>query len=315
MRHINSQSKTWRKVKLGEVLERVIDNRGKTPPLSKSGHPMIEVFQLSRNRKYPDMGDIKKQKFVSDDVFNKWFRSGHPQKGDILVSTVGTIAQWNLTPPGSEYCIAQNVVALRSDSSKTTSEFLRFYFNQRKFVSRVEGIVIGATQPSVRLPHFLNLEVEIPSLDVQKRIAEILSAFDDKIELNNKISRTLKQMAQAIFKEWFVNFRFPSHEKVKMVNSELGKIPEGWEVKKIKDVVKIQKGLSYSSSEINENPIGVPMLNLANFLRGGGFNPSGTKYYSGRYKETDLVESGDIIIAMTDLTSNREVIGHPARVP
>lgn len=232
----------WRKVKLGEVLEKVIDNRGKTPPLAKSGYPMIEVFQLSRDRKYPDLSDAKKQKFVSEITYKTWFRSGHPKEGDILMSTVGTIAQWNLMPKDEEYCIAQNVVALRPDLSKTTPEFLRFYFNQRKFVSQVEGIVIGATQSSVRLPHFLNLDIEIPSLDTQKRIADILSAFDDKIELNNKISQTLEQMAQAIFKEWFVNFRFPGYEKVKFIDSELGKIPEGWEVKNIGSIANVVLG-------------------------------------------------------------------------
>lgn len=305
----------WRKAKLIEVLEKVIDNRGKTPPLSNSGYPMIEVFQLSRDRKYPNMNDGKKQKFVSEQTFNTWFRSGHPRGGDILMSTVGTIAQWDLMPNGGKYCIAQNVVALRPDLSKTTPEFLRFYLNQRMFVSQVEGIVIGAAQPSVRLPHFLNLEIEIPSLDAQKCIADILSTFDDKIELNNKISRILEQMAQAIFKEWFVDFRFPGHEKIKMADSELGKVPEGWEVRKVKDVARVKKGLSYSSMEINEKSEGLPLINLASFQRGGGYKNAGIKFYTGCYSEDHVVKSGDIIIAMTDLTSNREVIGHPARVP
>ena len=77
----------------------------------------------------------------------------------------------------------------------------------------------------------------------------------------------------------------------------------------------INKGLSYSSKEINDNSEGLPMINLANFQRGGGFKPSGEKFYTGKYKKTHLVKSGGIVIAMTDLTSNREVIGHPARVP
>ncbi|MHA1920591.1 MAG: restriction endonuclease subunit S [Promethearchaeota archaeon] len=133
--------------------------------------------------------------------------------------------------------------------------------------------------------------------------------------MNNKINQILEEMAQAIFKEWFVKFRFPGWQKVKFVDSELGKIPEGWEVKKIKNIAKLQKGISYSSSEITDKPRGIPILNLANFLRGGGFNPSGTKYYLGKYKKSNLVQKGDIIIAITDLTSNREIIGHPARVP
>ena len=251
---MTTQTKTtWRKVRLKEVLEKVIDNRGKTPLLSNSGYPIIEVFQLSRDRKYPDISDNKKQKFVSEQRFNTWFRSGHPQGGDILMSTVGTIAQWNLMPKNEKYCIAQNVVALRPNLSKTTPEFLRFYFNQRKFISQVKGIVIGATQPSVRLPHFLNLEVEIPPLNTQKRIADILSAFDDKIELNNKISWTLEQMAQAIFKEWLFK-----NQKSKIKNQKLGDLMvlrkekfkkyEDWKNLKLLDLGRFpQKSLAITS--------------------------------------------------------------------
>jgi len=238
----NNLPKGWRKVRLGEIIEKIIDNRGKTPPLSKSGYPLIEVFALSRDRKYPIISDDKKQKFVSKDIYNEWFRSGHPKEGDILVSTVGTIAQWNLVPPDSTYCIAQNIVALRPDRNKTTPEFLFSYFRQHKFIKQVEGIVIGATQPSIKLPHFLNLEIDLPPLAEQKRIADILSAFDDKIELNNKIIKTLEQMAQEIFKEWFVKFRFPGWEKVKFVDSELGKIPEGWGVIDLYDYISFEGG-------------------------------------------------------------------------
>jgi type I restriction enzyme S subunit len=223
----NNLPKGWRKVKLGEIIEKVIDNRGKTPPLSKSGYPLIEVFALSRERRYPDITNHQKQKFVSEKTYNSWFRAGHPKEGDILVSTVGTIAQWNLVPANAKYAIAQNIVALRPAKEKTSSEFLFYYFRQNKFVKQVEGIVIGATQPSVKLPHLLDLEIVLPPLDEQKRIADILSAFDDKIEVNNKIIKTLEEMAQEIFKEWFVRFRFSGWQKVKFVDSELGKIPEG----------------------------------------------------------------------------------------
>lgn len=308
-----SQTKTnWREVRLGEVIEKIIDNRGKTPPLAKSGYPMIEVFQLSRDRKYPDVSNVNKQKFVSENTYNTWFRSGHPKEGDILMSTVGTIAQWDLMPKKEKYCIAQNIVALRPDLSKTTSEFLRFYFNQRKFVSQVEGIVIGATQPSVRLPHFLDLEIEIPFLDVQIRIADILSAFDDKIELNNKISRTLEQMAQTIFKEWFVNFKFPGHEKIKMIDSELGEIPVGWEVKSLDSVVELDKGLSYKGSGLVEK--GMSMINLGCFLRGGQFSYDNLKYYVGDYKPRHVAQVGDLLVSNTDITQEREIIGNPVIV-
>ena len=95
----------------------------------------------------------------------------------------------------------------------------------------------------------------------------------------------------------------------------MGEIPDGWNIKKISDVAHLNKGVSYTSAEINTEHKGVALINLGNFKRGGGFNIEGTKYYSGEYKTSHIVNPGQILIAMTDLTSNREVIGHPARLP
>ena len=186
------QPKNWQKVKLGEILEKIIDNRGKTPLLSNSGHELIETFQMSINNKYPDLTNKSKQKYVSKKTYNNWFRSGHPKEGDILFSTVGaSIPQWCFVPKNSKYCIAQNLIALRPDGSKVLPEYLKSYFDQKKFVKEVKGIIIGAAQPSIKVPHLLSLKISLPSLNDQKRIAGILSAFNDKIELNNKISKNL----------------------------------------------------------------------------------------------------------------------------
>lgn len=234
--------KGWRAEKLGDILSKVIDNRGKTPPISLSGHKMLEVFHLSRDRIFPLVIDTDKQKYVSDETYKNWFRSGHPTQGDILVSTVGTIAQWNLMPANADYCIAQNIVALRPDQSKVAPKFLIYYFNQNKFISQVKGLAIGAAQPSVKLPHLLNLEVDLPPLETQRRIASILSSFDEKIENNNRIIIALETMAQGIFKEWFVKFRFPGYKKMKFVDSETGKIPKGWEVKRLDEIADVSIG-------------------------------------------------------------------------
>ena len=221
-----------------DVIEKVIDNRGKTPPLSKSGHELIETFQMSINNKYPDLTNKDKQKYVSEEIYNTWFRSGHPKEGDILFSTVGaSIPQWCFVPKNSEYCIAQNLIALRPDKNKVLPEYLKSYFNQKKFIQEVKGIIIGAAQPSIKVPHLLSLEIALLSLNDQELITAILSAFDDKIELNNKISRTLEEIAQLIFKEWFIK-----NSKVKNPTAKLS------------ELVKTQYGYTESSSEEKIGP-------------------------------------------------------------
>ncbi len=195
--------------------------------------------------------------------------------------------------------------------------YLYSYLTQDSVTSILNAIAEATTTtfPAFRPEVLSDMEIEIPDLPTQKKIAEILGAYDAKIENNNQIIKNLELTAQTIFDEWFVKFRFPGHGKVKMVESEMGEIPEGWEVKKVSDVAHLNKGVSYTSAEINTEHKGAALINLGNFLRGGGFNSDGIKYYTGEYKSTHIVKPGQILIAMTDLTSNREVIGHPARLP
>ncbi len=100
----------------------------------------------------------------------------------------------------------------------------------------------GSTMPIITKSVFEQIEFEAPSLSIQKKIAEILGAYDLKIENNNKIIKNLEATAQTIFNEWFINFRFPGYEKAKMVESEMGEIPDGWEVFKLRDLFTFVKG-------------------------------------------------------------------------
>jgi len=118
----------------------------------------------------------------------------------------------------------------------------------------------GSTMPIITKSVFEQIEFKAPDLPTQKKIAEILSAYDEKIENNNKIIKNLELTAQTIFNEWFVNFNFPEHEKVKMVESDMEEIPEGWEVKSVLDVIdRISVGKKFENK--TAFPIGrVPII-------------------------------------------------------
>lgn len=127
-------------------------------------------------------------------------------------------------------------------------------------------------------------------------------------------------MAQAIFKQWFVDFEFPNEDGKpykssggEMVESELGMIPNGWRVKLLKDYCDVKKGLSYKGKHLVED--GVPMINLGNVNPGGGFRSDKCKFYDGDFKEQHTVKAGDIIIANTDMTQDRVILGSPILVP
>lgn len=158
------------------------------------------------------------------------------------------------------------------------------------------------------------VEVVVPPLSYQRRIASILSAYDDLIENNTRRIAILEEMARRIYEEWFVRFRFPGHEQVKMVESELGLIPEGWGASKVGECVTIHRGKSYKSTELADEG-GLPFVNLKCMERDGGFRKSGLKRFTGSYKETQKVTTGDLVMAVTDMTQERRIVARCGRIP
>lgn len=205
----------WKTVKLGDCLSKIIDNRGKTPKdLVPSGHPLLEINAVSKNNKYPLYGEAKK--YVDDVVYSTWFRSGHPQYGDILVPTVGTLGAVAYVDR-NDCCIAQNLIALRANTDLCDSAYIYYVLCNPQIVKRLLNLDIGAVQASIKVPHLLALEIPLPPLETQRRIAAILSSLDAKIENNNRINRNLEAQAQALYKSWFVYFEPWG-----------GKMPEDW---------------------------------------------------------------------------------------
>ena len=124
----------------------------------------------------------------------------------------------------------QRTYVIRStDNRRLTNRFL-FYSLQPK-LELLKSISTGVATKFLTLTILKDLTLSIPHVDIQQKIAAILSAYDDLIENNLRRIKILEEMAQTLYREWFVKFRFPGHQKVKMVNSPMGKIPEGWEVK------------------------------------------------------------------------------------
>lgn len=206
----------WKEYRLGDCIEFIIDNRGKNPPLSNSGYELIETNMISSNNKYPDFDKVTK--YVSEDTYNNWFRKGHPKIGDILISTVGNIGKVAIVNE-DKGCIAQNLIGLRVNE-KIIAEYLYYFLIKKDTQDQLLALNIGSVQPSIKVPHLLNLEIKIPELLKQKECIQVLSKLDDKIQLNTQINQTLEQIAQALFKSWFVNFD-PVRAKVQALSDGL----------------------------------------------------------------------------------------------
>ncbi len=195
------------------------------------------------------------------------------------------------------------------NTDKIDPKFLFYSICKRDFAS----MNVGSAVPSMTVRILNDIQISYPkNLDDQRRIASILSSLDRKIELNNKINADLEEMAQAIFKNWFVDFE--PFKDGKFVDSELGMIPEGWKVISLNEILDNVSGYSYKGSELQSSNIA--MATIKNFERKGGFKTEGYKeiVISKKIKETQFVNMFDVLVAHTDLTQNAEIVGNPAIV-
>lgn len=196
----------------------------------------------------------------------------------------------------------------------------------RFLASSATGTKILHTSPD----RILRYSFELPPIHEQKAIAHILGTLDDKIELNRKTNETLEAMAKALFKSWFVDFD-PVRAKAEgrptglpaeisdlfpdsFEDSELGEIPSGWEVAQLGDVLDVDKGVSYKGDFLSDSE-GLPMVNLGCFAGGGAFRQEKMKFYAGEHRERHIAQAGDLLIANTDMTQNRIILGAPIIIP
>ena len=252
-----------------------------------------------------------------NDLALRRIRKGFGAPGDVLFShkgTVGKLARVPLDAPPF-VCSPQTTLWRVLDETKLRRDYLYAFMRSRAFIDQW-WVRKGETDMAdyVSLTAQRQLRVTVPPVDVQARIAAPLAAIDDLIEKNRRRVEVLEKMAKAIYREWFVHFRYPGHEDATFVDSPLGPIPEGWEVKPLHDAAALVRGRSYRKNELVDEG-GLPFVNLKCMMRGGGFRRDGLKRYDGQFKEEQLVRAGDVVLAVTDLTQGREILARATLVP
>lgn len=193
----------------------------------------------------------------------------------------------------------------------------------------IKPYLSGSVQLKLTQGNLNRIPVPWPARRERHQVSALLGALDDKIDLNRRMCQTLEEMARALFKSWFVDFdpvrakmegRDPGLPKEiadlfpsRLVDSELGPIPEGWKSAALGDAFEASKGLSYKGSGLAES--GMPLHNLNSVYEGGGYKHPGIKWYRGEYAERHLIKGGDVIVANTEQGHDRLLIGYAARVP
>jgi type I restriction enzyme S subunit len=218
-------------ITIEEATDRLIDYRGKTPPKTDTGVRLITAKVVKGGQILEEPAE-----FIAENFYDEWMRRGLPQKFDVLITTEAPLGELAILRGSERIALAQRIILLRAKQGHVDPLFL-FYalqsdYGQGELKARGSGTtVLGIKQSELR-----KVRIPIFPLPVQKRIAGILSAYDELIENNQRRIRILETMARALYREWFVHFRFPGHESIPRVLSPLGEIPQGWEVKNLGDI-------------------------------------------------------------------------------
>jgi len=281
---------------LESLCRKVTDGTHDSPKLLPDGVPFIKGKHISQGRLNLDYCD-----YISREDHLKVIARSKPERGDTLFSNIGSVGDSAFVNTDTEFSI-KNVALFKPDFERVVPKYLFYLLRSPSVLGGLLSIRSGSAQPFIGLETLRKYRVRYHgSLSTQSQVVSILSAYDDLIENNTRRIEILEEMARRLYEEWFVQFRFPGHEGV-----AFKKMP-------IHDVADVVRGRSYRSADLVEN--GRPFVNLKCINRDGGYRRDGLKYYSGKYKPEQLVSSGDIVMAVTDMTQERRIVARAALVP
>ena len=283
----------WRdcpKVPLTELLSFIVDNRGKTVPTVPNGHKLIATNCVTNNTLFPI---YEKVRYLSDKTYNTWFRA-HPVPGDILFVNKGTPGRVCMVPDPVDFCIAQDMIALRADETKIYNKYLFAVLRSREIQQQIYNTNVGDVIPHFKKQFLNQLLIPVPKYTIQKAIGDLYYRFSYKIELNNKINKNLEQQARAFYEYLFIENADSEWQQGTI--SDLGTVVGGSTPSKAKAEYYTENGIAW----ITPKDLSV---NKAKFIWHG---------------ENDITELGlknssaSIIPAGTVLFSSRAPIGYIA---
>ena len=236
-----------------EVVLGIYDGPHATPKESLDGPIYLGIKNITEDGRL----DFSETRFISEQDLPRWTRRVAPQPRDIVFTYEASLHRYAMIPDGFRGCLGRRTALVRPDESKVDSRFLLYYFLASEWRAVVEGsIITGATVDRIPLIRFPDFPVCLPDLPKQRRIASVLSAFDDLIQNNLRRIALLEKAAQMIYEEWFVRLQFPGHEHAQMIDG----LPEGWQKVPVPSIVDVNPRTTVASAE---NICYIPMAALS----------------------------------------------------
>jgi type I restriction enzyme S subunit len=295
----------WRERPLGDLAE-IYDGPHATPAKTDGGPVFLGISNLARGRLVMDQAE-----HLSEEDFARWTRRVEPRAGDVVFSYETRLGEAARIPSGLRCCLGRRMGLLRARGEEIDERFLLYAYLGPQFQETLRARTIhGSTVDRIPLIDMPGFPIVVPTdLHEQRAIAHILGPLDDKIELNRRMNETLEAMARALFQSWFVDFdpvrakaegRDPGLPQpladlfpARLLDSELGEIPEGWEVRSLDEVARFLNGLALQKYPPADER-SLPVIKIAQ-LRSG--NTSGADRASADLDPDYVVEDGDILFS------------------
>ncbi len=239
----------WKSIELIKICDEIVDCINKTAP--KVDYPTQYKMIRTTNVKKGVVNTLD-VKYVTKEVYEKWTRRSVPQYGDVILTREAPLGEIGMiTVHNEKIFLGQRLMSYRTNPKQLDKHFLLYALQESYMQGQIRSFGSGSTVEHMRVGDAEKIKIKLPPLQAQQTIASILSTYDDLIENNNHRISILEEMAQKLYREWFVKFRFPGYGDVKMVKSELGLIPEVWEILKTKDILKrLTAGNKYTQDNV-----------------------------------------------------------------
>ena len=246
---------SWETIKLVDCCEITSSKRIFYSEYTDHGVPFYrskEIIECSQGQSISEPLYITKQRY--DEIKDKF---GVPVSGDMLLTSVGTIGIPYIVKETDEFYFKDgNLTWFRNFTNKLCARYLYYWVTSKEGTGVLNNTTIGSSQKALTISALKNIEITVPHIETQRRIANILSVYDDLIEINRKQIKLLEEAAQRLYKEWFVDLRFPGHEHTKITDG----VPEGWEKCSLGDVIEFDPKVQLTKDRVKQF---VPMSALS----------------------------------------------------
>lgn len=248
----------WKKVKLKDICLSISDGDHLPPPKTDHGIPFITISNIDSTNHL----DFSNTLFVPQEYYDNVDEKRKAKAGDILYSVVGSFGKPVLIMENKPFAFQRHIAILRPDNDIVDSAFMYYAMMTYNFYMQADSVALGAAQRTISLGSLRDMTIEMPTKDVQQRIANILFKYDSLIDNYQQQIKLLEETAQRLYKEWFVDLHFPGYENTKIVDG----VPEGWRKEGIGELGEYLNGFAFKPSDWQTK--GLPIIKIKELQNG-----------------------------------------------